>query len=304
MINWRKKAPLGAFFLSAFCSPVALSLCELPNTTHGLSSQTALEQPKVEQVKVTSVYDGDTLTLSDGRRVRLIGVNTPELQGHGLPAQPLAQEARDYLAGFVLGRPAQLVVGKQAKDHYGRVLGHIFSTRGENMTAMLLIKGYGFQVLIPPNVQFEDCYRQAEAKAITSAEGVWGHPYYRIKGATDANLEGGYVRLFGAVERVTVLKKVIWVDLQGAVSLKLEERSSKYLAGPLLDELVARSKSRDYSDFWLETEGWLSDRTQWKGNMPELVKKGQRKRFQLKVFHSADLKRVDVARAQSLNLAK
>ena len=45
-----------------------------------------------EQYKVRNVYDGDTLTLIDERRVRLLGIDTPEIKEQ----QPFAQEAKAY----------------------------------------------------------------------------------------------------------------------------------------------------------------------------------------------------------------
>ena len=60
-----KKASLvGAFFVSVFCLP-AHALCPAPG--------------KLPQAKVQRVVDGDTLRLADGRNVRLIGLNAPEL---------------------------------------------------------------------------------------------------------------------------------------------------------------------------------------------------------------------------------
>ncbi len=53
------------------------------------------------QVRVSHVIDGDTVRLSDGRHLRLIGVDTPELAHNGAPAQPLGIEARDRLRHIV-----------------------------------------------------------------------------------------------------------------------------------------------------------------------------------------------------------
>ena len=47
-----------------------------------------------EYVEVADVHDGDTVRLVDGRKLRLIGFNTPELARDESPAEPLATEAR------------------------------------------------------------------------------------------------------------------------------------------------------------------------------------------------------------------
>ena len=72
-----KKASLwGAFFVSGLTgAPAALAAaCPL--------------LPGGQEVVVRRVVDGDTLRLVDGRSVRLIGVNAPELGKSGGTAQP------------------------------------------------------------------------------------------------------------------------------------------------------------------------------------------------------------------------
>lgn len=85
--------------------------------------------------------------LADGRSVRLIGVNAPELAHHGRPAEPLAQQAQRRLAELLRdsGQRVRLVNGQQARDHYGRVLAHAFDARGRNLEEQLLAEGLGFK---------------------------------------------------------------------------------------------------------------------------------------------------------------
>ena len=45
-----------------------------------------------EKYMVRNVYDGDTLTLVDERRVRFLGIDTPEVK----EKQPFAEEAKEY----------------------------------------------------------------------------------------------------------------------------------------------------------------------------------------------------------------
>ena len=104
-----KKASLvGAFFVSAIWLSAAQAFCPTPA---GLSS-----------VSVQRVVDGDTLRLSDGRSVRMIGLNTPELGKQGRSDEPFAVAARKRLEALVAdsGGRVGLQPGQQAKDHYGR----------------------------------------------------------------------------------------------------------------------------------------------------------------------------------------
>jgi endonuclease YncB( thermonuclease family) len=87
-----------------------------------------------QQVTVRNVYDGDTLTLTDERRVRLLGVDTPEVKEN----QPFAQEAKDYTKTAILGDGNQrngqkgndvwisFEPGQESEDKYGRLLAYVW----------------------------------------------------------------------------------------------------------------------------------------------------------------------------------
>jgi len=176
----------------------------------------------------------------------------------------------------------------ESHDHYGRVLGHLFTAEGESITAALLQQGAGFQVAIAPNLRFVECYSAAQDQARAAGAGVWGHAYYQPLAATSDQLKGGYARVWGQVESVTLSKKAIFVELAGQVSLKIENNAAPYIDDALMDQLVALSRAgKGTSDLKLEARGWLSDRLTWNGKAPELVQKGVSKRFQMKVTHQS-----------------
>jgi micrococcal nuclease len=74
---------------------------------------------------ITKVYDGDTITLSTGERVRFLQIDTPELS----PAACYSQEARSALISL-LNMPGQLMLKTDPKldkvDRYGRLLRYVF----------------------------------------------------------------------------------------------------------------------------------------------------------------------------------
>ena len=242
---------------------------------------------------VTRVLDGDTLHLQGGDKIRIVGVNAPETAKFGKPDDPLGPEATAHLRSLVKGQPRLFFRSDRGKkDQYGRLLMHPFLPDGRNVTAELLSRGLGFHVVIPPNDWQADCYHQAERIAIDKGLGVWGLPRYQPVPASDASvLKGGYQRVVGRVDRVTLLRKMAWVELKGLVSLKVERRHLKTVDGDVWKRILAAQQNGTLATLPpLEVRGWASDRRQWGGQMREQVEKGQRKPFQFNVRHRYDWK--------------
>ena len=76
--------------------------------------------------RVQRVVDGDTLVLTGGTRVRLIGADTPETVHPDLPVQPWGPEATEFTRRFVSGRPIRLQFDGRKQDRHGRVLAHVW----------------------------------------------------------------------------------------------------------------------------------------------------------------------------------
>lgn len=81
---------------------------------------------------VTAVYDGDTVTVTidlgmkikrEGIKIRLYGIDAPELRGNTLIE---ARESRDFLRSKVLGKEVLIQTIKDKRGKYGRYLGKIW----------------------------------------------------------------------------------------------------------------------------------------------------------------------------------
>ena len=283
-----RKAPRGAFFVGVFRRLIlpGLALVISAAPVQATPDCSLPDAAKAESVQAEKVLDGDTLVLTDGRRVRLIGVNTPEVEHPPRPAEPLADDALRQLQQLAGKSPLYLQVGDQPRDHYGRTLGHLYAADGRNVIAELLRSGMGFQVAIPPNLAHADCYAAAQAQARNAGTGVWKHDYFKPQPADSDTLKGGYQRVQGRVEKVSLTKKVIWVDLAGKVSLKLDRRHAAYLDDATLDQVVAQSRAGPgAAGLVLEVRGWLIDRSKWGGRMQQQIATGQRKRFMVNLSH-------------------
>ena len=156
-----------------------------------------------ETVRVLRAYDGDSLWLTDGREVRLIGVNAPELGRDGLPDQPLAAAARDRTDGLVRGRAVQLVYDLERFDHYGRTLAYVGLPDGRDLQELLIREGLGWFIAVAPNVARLDVYRSAETQARIASRGIWARAEYKpIPVEKLTRDDTGFRRIVGTVHHV------------------------------------------------------------------------------------------------------
>lgn len=119
-----------------------------------------------EDVRVTRAVDGDTLELEDGRTVRLIGINTPEL------GQPLYAEATQFTASLVEGQVASLGYDVQRTDQFGRTLAYVYV--GDVFVNLEIVRaGYANAYTVQPNSTFADAFLDAERSARNEARGLW-----------------------------------------------------------------------------------------------------------------------------------
>ena len=123
--------------------------------------------PVSDTLTVQRVVDGDTVVLSDGRKVRVVGINTPE---HG---EALAGEARQFTSDFVLGKAVVPAPSGGKTDAYGRTLADL-QVDGASLAEAILRSGLAHVMLIPP-------YDEGEARRLLDAEssarkgkrGIW-----------------------------------------------------------------------------------------------------------------------------------
>lgn len=195
------------------------------------------------------VVDGDTVVLDDGRLVRLLGVNAPELGHDGAPDEPLARAARTRLSQLVQGRRVRLRFETQTEDHYGRLLAHLILHDSTDVQALLLREGLAFLVAIPPDVGAVGHYAQNEQAARAARRGVWRLAYYRpIAADAVAGTATGFRRVTGVVRHVGVGRNLIYLDLSRTVALVIPKSDWHYFGGSALRFKGAR----------VEASGWLT----------------------------------------------
>ncbi len=233
-----KKASLaGAFFVSAIWLSGAQAFCPAPAGLTGFAVQ--------------RVVDGDTLRLGDGRSVRMIGLNTPELGKQGRSDEPFAVAARKRLQALVdaSGGRVGLLPGKQAKDHYGRTLAHVYSASGINLEAQMLADGLGFQVAVAPNVDLVACQQAAERSARKAGLGLWRQsPVLKAEQIQ----RSGFAVISGRVSKVQRNRGGIWIELHDALVLRVAPN----LVGQFDNARLQALKGKQ-----VEARGWIVDRS-------------------------------------------
>jgi len=125
---------------------------------------------------VEYVHDGDTLFLTDGTKVRLLGIDTPEVGEH---RECYGDEARELLRDLLPeGTHVQVLADVQPLDQYGRSLLFIYAEDGTGDTVLvnleLIERGAAEAVVLPPNVLFADELEAAEDRAQAAGLGMWG----------------------------------------------------------------------------------------------------------------------------------
>ncbi|OWL88136.1 thermonuclease family protein [Halopseudomonas aestusnigri] len=260
LANEKKASLVGAFFL--VCSLLAGCVQADP------PQASCVMPPGVEAVSVRSVTDGDTLRLADGRRLRLAGINTPEIGRDGKASEPWAQAARRELLALVDSESLQLKVGDDPQDHYGRTLGYLFDSHGRSVEAQLLQAGLGYAIVIPPNAALADCYLAAERDARQARRGLWQADVVR---SVEELAEGGFHLLRGRVAAVTQESQAIWIDLEGPLTLRLERRDLVNFASVPGASWVGRE---------IEVRGWVADRREQQNGF---------RRYMISLRHPAQL---------------
>jgi micrococcal nuclease len=127
-------------------------------------------------VRVVRVVDGDTLLLDEGVRVRLLGVNTPELEHDGQPEQPLGKEAAAFTRDFIGARKVTLEYDRERVDDYGRTLAYVY-VDGRMLNEALIEAGLSEAVTRHPyRSDRKTLFEKAEDRARDQGLGIWSLP--------------------------------------------------------------------------------------------------------------------------------
>jgi micrococcal nuclease len=137
-------------------------------------------------IAVKRVVDGDTLILENNERVRLIGIDTPEMHESDKLYRDARKSRRDARTIIALGRRSwefakKLVEGKrirlefdvERRDRYHRLLAYVFLKDGIFVNAEIVKQGYASLLNIPPNVKYTELFQKLYLEAREARRGLW-----------------------------------------------------------------------------------------------------------------------------------
>jgi len=138
-------------------------------------------------LKVERVVDGDTLLLTNGEKVRLIGIDAPESKPNPRAEKQAAMEGKDLKNIILMGEEATKFVRSlikpgdevriefdvEKRDRYGRLLGYIYLLDGRMINEEIVKAGYASLLTHPPNVKYQNRFLRAYKEARENKRGLW-----------------------------------------------------------------------------------------------------------------------------------
>ncbi len=143
---------------------------EIFNTS---TSSSVLAETTSTSETVKRVIDGDTIELGSGKRVRYIGIDTPETVDPRKPIQCFGREAAEENKRLVDGKTVRLEKDISEVDRYGRLLRYVYVD--DAMVNEELVKnGFAYSSSFPPDIKYQDRFQLAQREAQENNRGLWG----------------------------------------------------------------------------------------------------------------------------------
>lgn len=204
-------------------------------------------EPQRLRYTVVKVPDGDTVYLSNGDRIRLLGINAPEIAHRNRPGEPGGEQAAEFLRDLLMvqgeGQRVGLVDDVQRQDHYKRRLAHLFDDQGNNLNQLMVEQGLAFVYLHPPNLKYADDYLAAEQRARAQQRGLWALDRYQVQSMSRAgDYRNSFRRLRGRLKSVQHKRKYTYLKFSSGLTASIPKQYLQSFrdAGKDPDEMVGR----------------------------------------------------------------
>ncbi len=218
----------------------------------------------VDTGRIDRITDGDTVVLQDNRRVRLIGINTLELNEQNRQLRNLATNAHQALAALLSpGEPVLLYVGSESHDRHKRVLAHVVRASDElAVSKVLLEQGLAMQSAVAPNTLCADFFSTLEINARENAYGLWQADSLLSNAATSINKKSrGFKLITGTVTHVKKQARNTQLTLDNRFTIRVRSelanalhktRALTNLEGKTVEIRGWLSRSKNRTQLWLQ----------------------------------------------------
>jgi len=131
-------------------------------------------------VQVAYVYDGDTFKTVKGEKIRLLGINTPEVTHGSEPGQIMGDEATQALKRMITGKTVRLVFDKERRDVYGRTLAQVWLRDGTWVNGDMVRLGLAHVYTFTPNLRWAERLLALERPARKQRLGIWNTKRFSV----------------------------------------------------------------------------------------------------------------------------
>lgn len=139
---------------------------------------------QVSHHRVKYVFDGDTILIDTGQRVRYAGIDAPEIGREGDVHQFMALEAKGFNRRLLEQSKIRLEFDHERKDRHGRLLAYVFLQSGDMVNGLLISRGLAHVFYKEPNIKYQSILLGYQRQAMTEKLGIWAdhvvalEPYY------------------------------------------------------------------------------------------------------------------------------
>jgi micrococcal nuclease len=207
-------------------------------------------KPGYDYYRVKTVYDGDTVVLEDGRKIRLLGINAPEVQHKDKRADAGGEDAKVWLINKLQHARIRLEFDSERTDKYGRILAHLFNEQKEHINLSLVKAGLATISIYPPNLLYVNELLAAENKAEQESLGIWQRPEYAVIPVSNLKETGhpGWKRLVGKVASIRNTRKSVYLVFSDQFEARIERKWLSLF--PAVNDYLGKT---------VEVRGWLNN---------------------------------------------
>lgn len=225
-------------------------------TANSTQIEVSIQTPNRQLHRVKSVYDGDTIILKNDDRVRLLGVNTPEIEGRFRQDEPGGIAAKAWLQNQLKNGKVFLEYDKEKHDHYQRLLAHLHLPDGKHINVGLIENGLATVSIIPPNLRHTKELVRAQRRAEKEGLGIWSMPQYQPRQLSQITKNNkGWQRFIGTPKSIKTSRKYTRLIFNGQFNIRIAN-----------DNLALFPDLKTYLGKSIEIRGWVS-RTKQKYSM-------------------------------------